>query len=128
MDLWSKGLGKRVLSLALAERESSAIRDDALVIEGVMHAPTFWDYEVTLDRRDITEFLGLLQRPETVRFVIEDEHRRQILGTALVSALIFAGRTLGLLMQGSPPPEAPDGGTPLHTETPTKEVGAGGRT
>ncbi|MCZ7530156.1 MAG: hypothetical protein M5U31_07290 [Acidimicrobiia bacterium] len=121
MDLWSKGLGKRVLSLALAERESLATRDDDLVIEGVMHAPTFWDYEVTLDRRDITEFLDLLQRPETVRFVIEDEHRTKILSTALSSALIFAGRTLRLLVTGSPPPEVPE------TDTPMKEVGTSGR-
>ncbi len=105
MDLWSKGLGKRVLSLALRERDSTNIIDDELVIEGVMHSPTFWDYAVTLDRRDVTEFLGLLQEPEAVRFVGEDEHRTEILRTALSSAVVFAARTLRMLVIGPPAPE-----------------------
>ncbi len=100
MDLWSKGLGKRVLSLALAERDSMEIADDELVIRGVMHAPTFWDYAVTLDRRDVTEFLELLQEPESVRFVFEDRHRNDFLKAALSGAVVFAARTLRLAIAG----------------------------
>lgn len=102
MDLWSKGLGKRVLSLALTERDSIVIDEDQLVIEGVMHAPTYWSYAVTLDRQDITEFLDLLQRPEAVRFVFEDEQRNQLLSAALRNAVVFTGRTLAMLITGPP--------------------------
>lgn len=101
MDLWSKGLGRRVLSLSLAERESIETRDADFVVSGVMHAPTFWDYEVTLDRRDVVEFLDLLQRPDAVRFVAVDAERGRILRTALGSVCVFALRTLGLLVRPS---------------------------
>ena len=37
MELWSKGLGSRVLSLRLGEREALLEKDPDLVIEGVMH-------------------------------------------------------------------------------------------
>lgn len=110
MDLWSKGLGKRVLSLALVERDSMLIVDDELVIEGVMHAPTFWDYAVTLDRCDVTDFLGLLQEPEAVRFVFEDEHRTDILKTALFSAVLFGVRTLRMVITGPPKQRTPETG------------------
>ena len=106
MDLWSKGLGRRVLSLSLTERDAIEVGAEELVISGVMHAPTFWDYEVTLDRRDILEFLDLLQRPEVVRFIGSDERRGPLLVTALRSATVFAFRTLGLLVRH---PAAPAG-------------------
>ena len=100
MDLWSKGLGKRVLSLSLAERDSLAIdENDELVIEGVMHAPTFWDYAVTLDRQDVTEFLDMLGRPEAIRFLHADESRNKILKTALRRGGGGAGEA-GELTQG----------------------------
>ena len=62
MDLWSKGLGRRVLSMTLGERELLADSDGYLVIEGAMHAPTYWDYQVSLEEDDIVEFLELLQQ------------------------------------------------------------------
>ncbi len=131
MDLWSKGLGKRVLSLALSEHESIDIVDDELVIEGVMHAPTYWDYAVTLDRQDITEFLDLLQRPESVRFVFEDENRNHVLKIALTSALAFATQTLRMLVVGPPTSEPATSRTgDFTTEDFTPEDGGGtnGRT
>lgn len=106
MDLWSKGLGRRVLSLSLAERQALRADADEFVISGVMHAPTYWDYEVTLDRRDVTDFLALLQRPEVVRFVGTDPGRWPVLVTALRSASVFAVRTLGLLVRRPAPPLA----------------------
>ncbi len=108
MDLWSKGLGKRVLSLTLGERDSLAIKSDELVIEGVMSGPTFWDYAVTLDRQDITDFLDMLQEPEAVRFVAVDDHRGKVLKTALSSAVYFAAHTLRMLITRPEPPEPTD--------------------
>jgi hypothetical protein len=120
MDLWSKGLGRRVLSLSLAERQALETRDTEFVMSGVMHAPTFWDYEVTLDRQDVVEFLELLQRPDVVRFVAVDEQRTAILRTAVTSAAVFAVRTLGLLVRRPRPmTDAP---------TPDNERASHGRT
>ena len=48
MELWSKGLGNRVLSLRLGERQALVKKNRDLVIEGVMHAPVYWDYTVSL--------------------------------------------------------------------------------
>jgi hypothetical protein len=128
MDLWSKGLGKRVLSLALRERDSVLIADDELVIEGVMHAPTYWDYAVTLDRRDVTDFLGLLQEPEAVRFVFEDESRNDILKAALFSAVLFGARTLRMALTGPPSQRTPANNTadPMGRTPQTTEPRADG--
>ena len=116
MDLWSKGLGRRVLSLSLSERESLETDSQEFFISGVMHAPTYWDYRVTLDREDVTDFLALLQRPDTVRFVAVDPERGRILRTALSSATVFAVRTLGLLVRRPRPPKPQDEPTDHNAE------------
>lgn len=102
MDLWSKGLGRRVLSMTLGERERLAAVGDCLVIEGTMHAPTYWEYQVSLEEDDIVEFLELLNQPDSLRFLATNTERRRIFTTAATSALIFAWRTLRLAVTGSP--------------------------
>lgn len=87
MDLWSKGLGKRVLSLA--EHDSVTDREGLLNIDGVMHAPTYWDYAVTLDEDAIVEFLGLLQQREALRFVSADGRSRAFPRAATPSAVVL---------------------------------------
>lgn len=101
MDLWSKGLGKRVLSLSLAEHDSVTEREGLLSIDGVMHAPTYWDYAVTLDEDDIVEFLGLLQQREALRFVATDGRGRAFMRAAIPSAVVFIARTVRLLLRGA---------------------------
>lgn len=130
MDLWSKGLGRRVLSLSLSERESLTTDSQEFFISGVMHAPTYWDYRVTLDREDVTDFLALLQRPDTVRFVAVDPERGRILRTALSSATVFAVRTLGLLVRRPRPAKSQDDTTDHNADladTADMEEVAGGR-
>ncbi len=102
MDLWSKGLGRRVLSMTLGERERLAAVGDCIVIEGTMHAPTYWEYQVSLDEDDILEFLELLQQPDSLRFLATNAERRRIFTTAATSASVFAWRTLRLAVTGSP--------------------------
>lgn len=119
MDLWSRGLGKRVLSLSLAESSSMETRDGALVIEGVMRAPTYWDYAVTLDEEDLVEFVGLLRRRETLRFLAADGRRLPFLRTAFPAAAVFALRTLRLLVRGLPSEES---------EAPGDDASAAGET
>jgi len=100
VDLWSKGLGKRVLSLSLAEHDSVTQHDDLLSIDGVMHAPSYWDYAVTLDEDDIVEFLGLLQQREALRFLASGGRGRAFMRAAVPSAVVFVGRTASLLLRG----------------------------
>jgi hypothetical protein len=102
MDLWSKGLGRRVLSMTLGERETLAVTEGYLVMEGIMHAPTYWDYQVSLEEDDIVEFLELLQKPDSLRFLATNEGRGRIYRTAAVSAVIFLWRTVRLALTGSP--------------------------
>lgn len=100
MELWSKGLGKRVLSLSLAEHESVTARDGLLSVDGVMKAPTYWDYAVTLDEEDLVEFLGLLQQREALRFLSADGRSRAFMRAAIPSVVVFAARTVSLLVRG----------------------------
>jgi hypothetical protein len=102
MDLWSKGLGKRVLNLRLRERQALAERDGQLEIEGVMGAPVFWDYRVSLGERDVLDFLDFLQDPVPVQYLVGAERRWTILATALAGALLFLRRTLFLVFGGRP--------------------------
>ena len=94
MVLWSKGLGKLVLKLRLSERSGMSDRDGGLAIDGTMGPPTFWDYAVTLHEKDVVDFLGLLQKPASVRFLVAAPKRWAILRTALAGALLFLRRTL----------------------------------
>ena len=101
MVLWSKGLGKLVLKLRLAERSGMGSRDGNLAIEGTMGPPTFWDYAVTLHEKDVVDFLALLQKPAPVRFLVAAPKRWAILQAALAGALAFLWRTLYRLFGGA---------------------------
>ena len=101
MVLWSKGLGKLVLKLRLSERSGMSDRDGNLAIDGTMGPPTFWDYAVTLHEKDVVEFIGLLQKPAPVRFLVAAPKRWAILKAALAGALFFARRTLYRLFGGA---------------------------
>jgi hypothetical protein len=98
VELWSKGLGKRVLSLSLGERDTAATRDERLEIDGIMHAPVYWNYKVGLEETDVIDFLTMLQKPEAVRFLATSEQRGRIFGTAAVSAVVFLGQTCRRLL------------------------------
>ncbi len=94
MILWSKGLGKLVLHLKLAERSSTSDREEKLVIDGTMGPPTHWDYAVNMSEEDVLDFVELLKQPAPVRFVIEGEQRGALIRTALVSGVVFAWNTV----------------------------------
>ena len=101
MVLWSKGLGKLVLKLRLSERSGMSDRDGKLAIDGTMGPPTFWDYAVTLQEKDVVDFIGLLQKPAPVRFLVAAPKRWAILEAALAGALTCRGRTLYRLFGGA---------------------------
>ena len=101
MILWSKGLGKLVLNLRLSERSGTSDRGDTFVIDGTMGPPTFWDYAVTLEEKDVVDFIELLQKPAPVRFLVAAPKRWAILQAALAGALSFMWRTLYRLFGGA---------------------------
>ncbi len=115
MDLWSKGLGKRVLNLRLRERRALGERDGQLEIDGVMGAPVFWDYSVSLGERDVLDFLDFLKGPVPVQYLVGAEKRWTILATALAGALLFLRRTL-FLVSGGRPAAGTAGGDPVRQE------------
>ncbi|MCE7883333.1 MAG: hypothetical protein DYH08_05610 [Actinobacteria bacterium ATB1] len=102
MELWSKGLGRRVLSMSLGERDGAGREGGNLHITGIMHAPVYWDYRVALEESDVVDFLTMLQKPESVRFLATSDKKGRILGTAAVSVLVFFGRTVRRLVGGRP--------------------------
>lgn len=102
MELWSKGLGRRVLSMSLGERTGVARTPAEVSVDGIMHAPTYWEYSVLLDGDDIVDFLGVLEEPDALRFVARDKSFGRLLTTAGVNAARFLGNTALVAMGRAP--------------------------
>jgi hypothetical protein len=100
MILWSKGLGKLVLSMRLSERSGMGVRDKHIVIDGTMGSPTFWDYAVNLAEDDVVDFIGLLNQPMPVRLLVTTPKRMSILRASLVGIGCFVWRTLFRFLGG----------------------------
>ena len=79
MDLWSKGLGKRVLSMNLEEYEEVTREEEGIMVKGTMGAPVFWEYKVSMNEADFTGFFQLLVKGnQAVDFIIHSPRRWQI--------------------------------------------------
>jgi len=102
MDLWSKGLGRLVLTIRLEERQEMRSEDAKLVMNGTMGKPTFWDWSVDLDETDVVDFLVFLKRPAPIRFMVENERRWAMLRAALQGAVVFGWRSVRYLVFGPP--------------------------
>ncbi|MBW2287629.1 MAG: hypothetical protein JRG80_01210 [Deltaproteobacteria bacterium] len=100
MILWSKGLGKLVLSMRLSERSGMGVRDQQIVIDGTMGSPTFWDYAVNLAENDVVDFIGLLNQPLPVRLLVTNPKRLSILWASLIGIGCFVRRTLFRFLGG----------------------------
>jgi hypothetical protein len=100
MILWSKGLGKLVLSMRLSERSGIGVRDENIVIDGTMGSPTFWDYAVNLGEDDVVDFIQLLNQPMPVRLLVTTPKRMSILWASLVGIGCFVRRTLFRFLGG----------------------------
>ncbi len=101
MILWSKGLGKLVLNLRLSERSGTDDRGETFVIDGTMGPPTFWNYAVTLNEKDVVDFIALLRQPAPTRFLVATPKRWAILEAALAGLALFLWRTLYRFFGGS---------------------------
>jgi hypothetical protein len=100
MILWSKGLGKLVLNLRLSERSGTGDRGETFVIDGTMGPPTFWNYAVTLNEKDVVDFIALLRQPAPTRFLVATPKRWAILKAALAGLTFFLWRTLYRFLGG----------------------------
>jgi hypothetical protein len=78
MRFWSKGLGKRCLSMDCG-KESARIEGSTVVLTGIVRPPLGWAYTITMDQADWLDFIELALNPTLVRFLM----RRQRLGLAL---------------------------------------------
>ena len=100
MILWSKGLGRLVLNMRISERSGMEAKGHHVVVDGTMGPPTFWDYSVNLEERDVVEFLELLMQPALVRFLITTRERWRILGSSISGIGYFVVRTIYRFLGG----------------------------
>ena len=69
MIVWSKGLGKQRLPLALADA-TLHVKPTLLQMEGVIE-PVCWDYAIKLGPDDLRDFLKLMARRDTAALLAE---------------------------------------------------------
>ena len=98
MALWSKGLGRLVLTMRLSERETMQPEAGELVMRGTMGEPTYWNWAVNLGEEDVLDFLVLLRQPAVVGYMIRSPQPGRLLRTALAGAALFLGHTLLLFL------------------------------
>lgn len=128
MILWSKGLGRLVLRMRLAERSSTTDRDGSLVIDGTMGPPTHWDYAVNIGEEDILDFVELLKQPASVSFVTAGGVPGRLVRTALISGIIFLWNTVRCFLGRAPAPEpAPERGVLRKAVSSSDQVPAADR-
>jgi hypothetical protein len=125
MILWSKGLGKLVLSMRLSERSGMGVRDEQIVIDGTMGSPTFWDYAVNLSEDDVVDFIGLLNQPLPVRLLVTSPKRLSILWASLVGIGCFVRRTLFRFLGGRGVDSAASLSVTVKAKKPEQEGGKG---
>ncbi len=104
MDLWSKGLGRLVLTIRLEERSGMDVDAETqeLVMSGTMGKPTYWDWSVNLDEEDVVDFLTFLKRPAPIRYMVQSPQRWEMLAAALGGVVLFTLRTLRYMILGVP--------------------------
>ncbi len=108
MQFWSKGLGKRTVSLRLSDGE--AIKSgDRLCVKGRTEEPVAWDYIMPLRGADFVEFVTLLREPTVVRYLYRSPNRWRLYLVLLVGGVRFLGLLLRQSVTGSrnPAPEEP---------------------
>ncbi len=69
MIVWSRGLGKQRLPLQLPAA-TLKVTPDLLTLEGVIE-PVCWEYAIRLTPEDLRDFLRLMARPQTARFLAQ---------------------------------------------------------
>lgn len=110
MKLWSKGLGTKTLVLHLGEGVPRCSAEGLLIL-GKIKEPVWWDYQITMTDKDITDLFSVAVNRETVVYLQGIERPWRLLGTLVVAM----GKFLGLWIlervrwySGKRPPQLPD--------------------
>jgi hypothetical protein len=98
MEFWSKGLGKKTISMELSKGES-LVSEDALCVKGIMDAPVSWEYVMLLDEADIKDFFALLQEPGFARYVHNSPNRWHLYAGLVMGGLQIAWRAVIAILQ-----------------------------
>ena len=69
MIVWSRGLGKQRLPLALPDA-TLHVKPDVLTMEGVIE-PVCWNYAIRLTPEDLVDFLEIMAKPATAKYLAE---------------------------------------------------------
>ena len=93
MIVWSKGLGKQRLPLALADA-TLVVNPGYLAMEGNIE-PVCWDYRIKLGPNDLRDFLRLMAQPQTARFLAE---RKGVLAPFVGNLLVMAPRVVWAIL------------------------------
>jgi hypothetical protein len=79
MRFWSKGLGKRCLSMDCGTESVSVDGNAMMILSGTVRPPLGWAYTITMDHDDWLDFIELTCHPAMVRYLL----RRRRLGLAM---------------------------------------------
>jgi hypothetical protein len=92
MWVWSKGLGQAVMPLDLSKVEV-LVEPEKMVLKGRIVAPkVHWKYAITMREQDLVDFMGLLNEPQVVEYLVHEGWLRQLgslLGRAVWIGLLY---------------------------------------
>ncbi len=128
MDFWSKGLGKRTVSLRLSDGE--AIKSgDRLYVRGTTEEPVVWDYIMPLQGDDLVEVVGLLGDRRVVEYLYRSPDRWRLYGSLVLGGARFLVLLLKYMIIGKrkPAPEEPTIQVPPPSDRRRRRLG-GART
>jgi len=95
MIVWSRGLGKQRLPLALADA-TMQVKPGQIWMEGEIE-PVCWNYAIKLGPSDLRDFLRLMAQPDTAAFLAE---RGGVLAPFLLKLIAVApGLLVGIVVQ-----------------------------
>jgi len=69
VEFWSKGLGKRSMTVEIGT-ETVAVEDDLVLLRGTVKPPLSWKYQIEMDADDWVEFFGVATHPVIVRHLL----------------------------------------------------------
>jgi hypothetical protein len=87
--VWSRGLGKQRLPLDLADA-TLGVEASELTLKGVIE-PVCWNYAIRLSPADLVDFLKLMAKPVTARFLAE---KGGLLGPFVLGLLAILPRVI----------------------------------
>jgi hypothetical protein len=108
MELRSKGLGKKSVTMCLGE---ARVEDTGttMVVAGKMGAPVYWEYTITMTEQDLIDILGIVSQKGTVSFLVGCKNKGKLIRSAMVEgSKLVIGFVTGLVKRSERRPISPD--------------------